>query len=592
MDEDILLQVIKPARYTGGEWNAARKDFDAARVKFALCFPDLYEVGMSNLGLRVLYGVLNAQDGVVCDRFFSPGLDMEEKIRQGRRPFWSLEHQKTPGEFDLIGFSLGYELVYTNVLAVLDLGHIPLESKGRGAAHPLVIGGGTCALNPEPIADFFDLFVIGEGEEVLLEIVELYRIHRDRFKSGALSRPALLELLAQIEGVYVPSLYEVRYDSAGSIQEIRPKTAALAMPVRKRFVGDFDASFFPVDWVVPYIEVIHDRVTLEIMRGCPNSCRFCQARVQYHPARRRSPETIMRLARQVYERSGYEEMSLTGLSVSDYPDLETLVKNLIETFRQQCVSISLPSIKPNKFVGALSGDIARTKKTGLTFAPEAGSDRMRRVLNKQFDVPTFLGVLAQAYRAGYQRVKLYFMIGLPFETEQDLDGILELASAVSEAKRKETGSPAQVNVSINALVPKPHTAFQWLAMESSASIRSKQEYLAKKNRNRRVTLRFHNDRMAYVEGVFSRGDRRLAPAVLAAFKSGCRFDAWDSYFSFEKWAQALRSCGVDPEFYLGARPLDAVLPWDAVDAGIGKEALIVEYKKCVAAKEVREYNEE
>ncbi|MDI6605741.1 MAG: TIGR03960 family B12-binding radical SAM protein, partial [Candidatus Omnitrophota bacterium] len=466
MLDDILLQVNKPGRYIGSEWNVSKKDFQKANIRFALCFPDLYEVGMSNLGLRIIYGILNGIEDVCCERFFSCWHDLEGILKDKRLEILSLESGRRLTEFDIIGFSLGSELGYTNVLTMLELGGIPLESSRRQHNYPLLIAGGPCALNPEPMHEFFDLFFIGEAENGITELITVYRSHKEGFREGRISKEELLSDFCRIRGIYVPSLYKVTYNARGRIEEFAPKTDKAPLKIKKTTVEDLNSSFFPVEWIVPYIQIVHDRISLEIMRGCPNSCRFCQARAQYFPPRTRKITNILALAEQAYAGSGYEEISLGGLSVSDYPRIEELVRELGSLFNHRGVSISLPSIKAKKTVGSLLSLIAKLKKTGLTFAPEAGTDRLRRIIAKDFDEEVFFASLKEAYLAGYQHVKLYFMIGLPFEENSDLDGIIDFANKVSDLKRQLKGGPASVNVSINTFIPKPHTPLQWFRMES------------------------------------------------------------------------------------------------------------------------------
>ncbi len=578
LSEEFLLQVKRPAQYIGKEWNVSRKDFGGANIKFALCFPDLYEVGMSNLGFRIIYDILNKIEDTVCERVFSPDLDMEKVLRENKLKISSLESQKPVSEFDIVGFSLSYELCYTNVLNILDLGGIPLSASLRDEEFPLVIGGGPCVMNPEPIHEFFDLFVLGEAEEVILEIIDAYRGLKDDYKKSRISKEELLVRLAQIEGVYAPSLYRIDYDDEGKIVNFQPKSAGINVVIKKCFVKDLDNTPYPLDWLVPYIEIIHDRITLEVMRGCPNTCRFCQARSQYFPFRQKTPKNIMDQASCMYQKSGYEELSLAGLSVSDYKGLESLMESLVSFFKPKGVSVSLPSIKPKIMLGNLSALIASIKKTSLTFAPEAGSEKMRRVLGKDFDSDDFDKVMEDAYRNGYQHLKLYFMIGLPFEEEGDLDKIIEFSASASELRRKVGKGPAEVNISINTLIPKPHTSFQWFQMEGLDSISQKISYIRNKSKNKRLKFTFHNRHMGFIEGVFSRGDRRLSQVVLKAFAKGARFDAWSTYFVFERWMDSFKECGINPDIYLRSRAFEERLAWDMLDVGIGKNYLIQEAK--------------
>ena len=561
MTEDLLLNVHRPAQYLGNEWNASKKDFGSYALSFALGFPDLYEIGMSNLGLRIIYGVLNNIPDVICERFFSLEADMEAALRAGNSRLCSWESNQELIRFDILGFSLGSELNYTNVLSILELAGLPLESSLRDHNYPLVIAGGPCALNPEPMAEFFDLFIIGEAEEAVVEFLNLYRKHKNDYRGGVLTKADLLLELSRIEGVYVPSLYTP------------------SLRVKKRVVEDFDSAYFPCNWMVPYVQTVHDRITLEIMRGCPNRCRFCQARSQYYPFRIRSKEKVVALANAAYASSGYEELSLAGLSVSDYPGLENLVTDLTVTFKENAVNLSLPSLKAKALLGSVSTLIAKIKKTGLTFAPEAGTQRLREALAKDFSEDDFFKAIEEAYLAGYQHLKLYFLIGLPGEKVEDLEGIINFAKAASELKRKVKGGPAQVNVSLNPLIPKPHTPLQWLKMETIIAIKEKQNYLRDHCKNKRIKLSFHNLEMGFLEGILSRGDRKLGAVILAAYRKGARFDAWPSSFSFAKWQEAFSETGVDPQKYLNEKPTSEILPWDFIDTGVEKKYLVEEYTK-------------
>ena len=582
MIEDLFVNVHRPAQYLGNEWNASKKDFALSSVSFALGFPDLYEVGMSNLGLRIIYGVLNNIPDVVCERFFALEADMEASLKNANRRLFSWESNQELIGFDMLGFSLGSELSYTNVLSMLDLAGLPLQSALRNHQHPLVIAGGPCALNPEPMAEFFDLFIIGEAEEAIVEIINVYRRYKLDYKCLRLTKEELLIELSKIEGVYAPGLYSVDYNAAGQLTAFYPKNKSLPLKITKRIVYDFNLAYFPCDWMVPYVPIVHDRVTLEIMRGCPNRCRFCQARAQYYPVRIRSKEKVISLAHRAYASSGYEELSLAGLSVSDYPGLENLVTELTNTFKEEAVNLSLPSLKAKALLGNVSTLIAKIKKTGLTFAPEAGTQRLRQVLAKDFSEEEFFKAIGEAYQAGYQHLKLYFLIGLPGEVEKDLQGIIDFAQSASELKRKIKGSAAQINISINPLIPKPHTPLQWLKMDTISVLKEKQNYLRSHCKNRRFKFNFHNFQMGFLEGVLSRGDRLLSKVILAAYRKGARFDAWSNYFSFATWQDAFSEQEIDPQVYLDEKPVTALLPWDFIDTGINKEDLLTEFNKTIA----------
>jgi len=583
MLDDILLQVNKPARYLGNEWNVPKKDFAQATVKFALCFPDLYEVGMSNLGLRILYGILNGIADVICERVFHPAPDMESLMRQKSIKIFSLESQRQLSDFDFIGFSLAYELNYTNVLNILELSGIPLLSSERGDCFPLVIAGGSCCLNPEPLADFIDLFVIGEAEEAIMEIVDIYRAFKRKARMERPRKEDILYALSQIEGVYVPAFYRVEYNCDGTLKSFVPKLSGIAKKIKKRTIKDFAGVTHPVSWIIPFIQIIHDRISLELMRGCPNHCRFCQARTLYYPYRYATPERIIDLAKEAYALTGYDDISLLGLSVCDYFKIKELLADLVGIFKKDAVSISLPSLRPRENTKELLQLIARVKKTGLTLAPEAATDRLRQVIDKDFHQDIFFGTIEHAYKLGYQHLKLYFMIGLPSETEEDLGGILDLAKRVADLKIKIDKKSAAVNLSIATFIPKPHTPFQWLGMQDLESIESKQHYLKsrlKKYVGSKIKLSFHNRHMSFVEGVLSRGDRRIAAAILRAARAGAKFDAWGNYFLFAPWLKGFAEAGLNPNFYL-TRPKskNELLAWDFIDSGIAPEILRSELEK-------------
>ncbi len=582
MIEDILLGVHRPAQYLGNEYNASKKDLKSCKLKFALGFPDLYEVGMSNLGLRIIYGILNEIPDLACERFFAVEPDMQEALKSSKRRLFSWESHEELIHFDFLGFSLGSELNYTNVLNILDLAGLPLESKLRNQDFPLVIAGGPCALNPEPMHEFFDLFIIGEAEEAIIELVDLYRKYKGDYKKGGMLKEELLVELSKIEGVYAPSFYNVEYNELQELVSFSPKVKTLASRIKKRIVADLNTAYFPVDWIVPYVQVVHDRISLEIMRGCPNRCCFCQARSQYYPLRIRSQEQVKLLANAACLASGYEEISLAGLSVSDYPQFGKLVEDLIKIYKEQAINLTLPSLKAKALLGNVSTLIAKIKKTGLTFAPEAGTERLRNAIGKDFSAEEFYSAVQVAYQAGYQHLKLYFLIGLPTEGENDLQEIIDFAAKASELRRIVSGSPAAINISVNPLIPKPHTPFQWLKMESMQVIKDKQDYLRSHCKNKRLKFNFHNLEMGFLEGVLSRGDRRLSQVILSAYKKGARFDAWSNYFSFSKWQEAFLENKVDPESYLCEKPQNSLLAWDFIDTGIDKETLLRELNKSIA----------
>ena len=582
MIEDILLGVHRPAQYLGNEYNASKKNLKSFKLSFALGFPDLYEVGMSNLGLRIIYGVLNEIPDLACERFFAVEPDMQEALKKSNRRLFSWESHEELIGFDFLGFSLGSELNYTNVLNILDLAGLPLESKLRNQDFPLVIAGGPCTLNPEPMHEFFDLFIIGEAEEAIIELINVYRKYKDDYKNGLMPKEELLIEFSKLDSVYAPSLYAAEYNQNQELVSFSPKVKSLPARIKKRVVADLNTAYFPIDWMVPYVQVVHDRISIEIMRGCPNRCYFCQARSQYYPLRIRSQEQVKFLANATCAASGYEELSLSGLSVSDYPQFGKLVEDLIKVFKEQTINLALPSLKAKALLGNVSTLIAKIKKTGLTFAPEAGSERLRNIIGKDFSVEEFYSAVQTAYQAGYQHLKLYFLIGLPTEGDSDLDAIIDFAVKASDLRKKVSGSAAAINISVNPLIPKPHTPFQWLKMQPIAAIKDKQNYFKSHCKNKRLKFNFHNFEMGFLEGVLSRGDRRLSQVILTAYKKGARMDAWSNYFSFPKWQEAFAENGVDAESYLCEKSQKSLLAWDFIDTGIDKETLLSEYNKSVA----------
>ncbi|MDI3280907.1 MAG: TIGR03960 family B12-binding radical SAM protein [Bacillota bacterium] len=581
--EEILPRVRKPSRYLGNEVNAVRKDPASVKVRFALVFPDLYEVGMSHLGLKILYHILNRRPDTAAERVFAPDLDLEEIMRREKLPLFSLETTSPLRDFDLIGFTLQYELSYTTILNLLDLAGVPLLASQRGNGDPLVVGGGPCAFNPEPVAEFFDLLVIGDGEEAVVELVEDYRRWREERREW--DRAAFLRSLAGREGIYVPSLYRVAYNKDHTVQGWEAAPGA-PWPVRKRVVADLDRADFPTDLVVPYLDVVHDRAMVEVFRGCTRGCRFCQAGIIYRPVRERREETVRRLAGEMLARTGYEEISLTSLSSADYTCLEPVLSHLLRLYGPQGVAVSLPSLRLDSFAVELAEKIQGVRKTGLTFAPEAGTQRLRNVINKNVTEEDLLTVAEGAFRAGWTGLKLYFMIGLPTETREDLEGIAALAERVAELGRRIHGPKrgrVRVVVSLSSFVPKPHTPFQWEGQDPPEVLVEKQDFLKARLRHRAVELHWHDHRLSFIEAVLSRGDRRLKEVLLAAWSRGAKLDSWSDHFRYEAWQQAFSDAGIDPHFYATRpRALDERFPWEIVDAGVTREFLLRERERALA----------
>ena len=563
MIKDLLPLVSRPTRYVGGEVNVCRKDMDRVQVRFALVFPDAYEIGMSHLGMQILYGLLNAQEEVVCERAFSPWFDMETLLRSRVIPLGTLESGTPLRAFDVIGFSLQYELCYTNVLNILFLAHIPLLARERGADMPLVIGGGPCAFNPEPLTEFFDAFVLGDGEEVTLEVVDLIR----QGKAEGVDKDTLLRKLASIEGVYVPSFFQVSYLPDGTIEKIDPLMAQYG-GVRKRVVPDLNNCYYSLAPVVPFMKVIHDRLSVEVTRGCTRGCRFCQAGYIYRPVRERDPRLLLEIIEQSLKRTGYEEISLLSLSTGDHTCISPLLRALMRRYEEKRIAISLPSLRVDTLTKELIEEIKRVRKTGFTLAPEAATERLQGIINKITDEKELLETAAQVFDAGWNLIKLYFMAGLPSEKEDDLAGIVSLSQRIARqgGGGKRGGA---VNVSISTFVPKPHTPFQWEPQLVMEEIKERQQYLKEELRGRGLRLKWHDARMSLLEGVFARGDRRLGEVLLKAHERGCRFDGWTEHLKWQEWGEAFAESGLDPQFYACRlrRPSER-LPWGHLHCGV------------------------
>ncbi len=570
----VLKSVQKPGRYCGGEYGAVIKDKAGIKARFAFCFPDTYEIGMSNLGMRILCGVLNREPDIWCERVFTPWVDMQEKMREHAIPLWAHESGDPLTDFDIIGFTLGYEMCYTNVLCMLKLAGLPLRADARGEDAPVIIGGGACAYNPEPMADFFDCFSIGEGEDNLVEFTRLYIRMKDE---GRYTKSAFLREAAKtIKGIYVPSLYEVTYHGDGTVAAITPRFSDVPKRVEKCIIADMDKAYFPDKTVMPYIETVHDRIMLEVYRGCIRGCRFCQAGMIYRPVREKTPELLNKQARCLYDSTGYEEISLMSLSISDYTGLEKLTTDLLDWTDPNMVSLSLPSLRADSFSKELMDRIASVRTSSLTFAPEAGTQRLRDVINKNVTEEDLMHAVDVAFAGGKTNVKLYFMSGLPTEQAEDLEGIAALASRVVDryyrTPNRQKGRSPQVTISVACFIPKPFTPFQWEAQDTMEMLAEKQEYLGSKVTDRKVRYTHHDAKVSRIEAVLARGNRRLSAAMELACEEGFCFDAWDEFFDYDKWLSVFDRTGIDPAFFANrAMGLDEVLPWDVIDCGVSKE---------------------
>ncbi len=570
--ERLLLDVQKPARYTGGEYGEVIKNLEETDTRVALCFPDTYEIGMSNLGIHILYGLANKMEGVWCERVFAPWCDMEDALREADRPLYALESGDPVGDFDIVAFSLGYEMAYTNVLNMLDLAGIPMRASERRSLAPLVIAGGTCAYNPEPMADFIDLFIIGEGEEVNTEVIEAYR----EAKRRGLGKEAFLKEASGIPGVYVPGLYDIQYKNDGTIKDIAQRDGA-PMPVVKRIAGDFETSYFPAETIVPSTEIVHDRVVLELFRGCIRGCRFCQAGYAYRPVRARSVGKLTDYGIAALKHAGYEEITLSSLSTSDYRQLGDLCDGLLDWCRPRNTSLSLPSLRADNFSIELMEKVQQVRKTGLTFAPEAGTQRLRDAINKNVTEEDLINTCRIAFEGGWNNVKLYFMLGLPTETDEDVLAIAALGEKVlntwkRHAKNKNRG--VRITVSTSCFVPKPHTPFQWEAQVTPEEYARRVTLLRDNMRSKAIRYIWHDKETSMIEAVLARGDRRVGRALETVVRNGGRLDAWDECFSFERWMDAFRACGLDPSFYAHRERVHGeMFPWNVTSTGVNEDYL-------------------
>ncbi len=576
--EQLLLKVQKPGRYTGNEPGSIVKDKSRVDVRFAFCFPDTYEIGMSHLGIKILYSQFNSKDYIWCERVFAPWTDFESVMRENNIPLFALESHDPVKDFDIIGFTLQYELSYTNVLNMLDLAGIPLLSKDRKGLKNIVVAGGPCACNPEPLADFVDLFFLGEGEEVDLELIELYRECRD----NGTNKEEFLKLAAKIEGVYVPSLYDISYNDDGTIKEITPKGDA-PKTIKKRIIKDLDNCFYPDTFPTPFIEIVHDRAVQEVFRGCIRGCRFCQAGFIYRPVREKSADVVNKQAKALCGSTGYEEISLSSLSTSDYSKLDDLLGLMFTWSENENISVSLPSLRVDNFSKELLEKVKKVKKSGLTFAPEAGTQRLRDVINKNVTEDEIMRTCLTAFQGGYNSVKLYFMLGLPTETDDDLRGILELGQKIVNLfynmENRPKGKSVNVSISVSTFVPKPFTPFQYEPQDSLDEVERKQKLLIESQTTKKISLSWHDSKTSILEGAFARGDRRFCSVLLEAFKLGCKFDGWGECFDFLKWQQAFKNAGVDMNFYnRRKREYDEVLPWSHLDYAVSTDFLIKENK--------------
>lgn len=584
ISDDILCKVEKPARYVGGELNQVIKNPNEVDIRFAFCFPDVYEVGMSHLGTRILYHTINERSDTYCERTFAPWPDMEKLMRENNIPLYTLETKDTLDKFDILGFTLQYEMSYTNILNMLDMSGITIRASERGEDEPIVMAGGPCAYNPEPLYDIVDFFEIGEGEEMMNDVLDVYKKYKGKGK-----KKEFLREISKIRGIYVPSLYDVTYNEDGTIKEFKPKYDDVPAKVQKRVVNNFDAVSFPEEMIVPYTEIVHDRIVLETFRGCTNGCRFCQAGMIYRPVREKTTNTLLEQARKAVKATGYQEISLASLSTCDYSDIQRLITQLVSEHEDNKVGVALPSIRVDAFDVDLIKEIQKVRKTGLTFAPEAGSQRMRDIINKGLTEDRILAAAKNAFESGWSTMKLYFMVGLPYETTEDARGIGELAEKIADvyfATPKEKRSKGlKITVSTSILVPKPFTPFQWAPMEKPEIVAERIKAVKDSINSRSINYNYHEQETSFMEAVFARGDRRACDVLIKAFEKGAKFDGWSEFFSKQIWDEAMADCDFNPDFYVyREKSYDEVLPWDFIDIGVNRKYLERENEKAKNAE--------
>ena len=587
--DDILCKVEKPSRYVGGELNQVIKNPEDVNIRFAFCFPDVYEVGMSHLGTRILYHTINERKDTYCERVFAPWPDMEGLMRENNIKLFTLETKTPLDEFDMLGFTLQYEMSYTNILNMLDMSGITIRASERGEDEPIIMAGGPCAYNPEPLYDIVDFFEIGEGEEMMNDVLDVYARHK---AEGNFNKEKFLREISQIGGIYVPSLYDVTYNEDGTIKEFKPKYEDVPAKVKKRIVNNFDAVAFPDEMIVPYTDIVHDRVVLETARGCTNGCRFCQAGMIYRPVREKTTNTLLEQARKALKATGYDEVSLASLSICDYSNIQNLISSLVLEHEAKKVGIALPSIRVDAFSVDLIKEIQKVRKTGLTFAPEAGSQRMRDIINKGLTEERILEAAKSAFESGWSTIKLYFILGLPYETTEDAAGIGELAEKMADVyfgiPKDVRNKGLKITVSTSILVPKPFTPFQWAPMARPEIVDERIKAVRGAIKSRSIVYNYHEQETSFMEAVFARGDRRTCDVLIKAFEKGARFDGWSEYFKMDIWNEAMAECNLDPEFYVyRERNYEEVLPWDFIDIGVTRRYLERENEKAKKAELTR-----